>query len=160
MGVILNAISPLLSSCWGFFFAFGHGVYFFGGIQPSVVNGSSALSCNFGVLTGEDECTSFYSSFPHGQSLPSGSFHKPLILLHQRADRMKTTITENESKWSHGPQPCLTQRSYEPCHVGPPKMDRSWWRVLTKCSPLEKRMANHFSILTLRTSWTVWKDKI
>ena len=29
------------------------------------------------------------------QPLPSGSFHKPLILLHQRADRMKTTITEN-----------------------------------------------------------------
>ena len=28
-------------------------------------------------------------------SLPSGSFHKPLILIHQRADRMKTTITEN-----------------------------------------------------------------
>ena len=34
-------------------------------------------------------------SSPHSQSLPSGSFHKPLILLHQRADRMKTTITEN-----------------------------------------------------------------
>ena len=30
-----------------------------------------------------------------GQSLPSGSFHKPLILLHQRADRLKTIITEN-----------------------------------------------------------------
>ena len=29
------------------------------------------------------------------QSLPSGSFHKPLILLHQRADRLKTTVTEN-----------------------------------------------------------------
>ena len=29
-------------------------------------------------------------SFPHSQSLPSGSFHKPLILLHQRADRMKS----------------------------------------------------------------------
>ena len=29
------------------------------------------------------------------QSLPSGSFHKPLILISQRADRMKTTITEN-----------------------------------------------------------------
>ena len=29
------------------------------------------------------------------QSLPSGSFHKPLILLHQRADRMKTTVTKN-----------------------------------------------------------------
>ena len=34
-------------------------------------------------------------SFPVGQSLPSGSFHRPLSLLHQRADRMKTTITEN-----------------------------------------------------------------
>ena len=33
-------------------------------------------------------------SFPHSQSLPSGSFHKPLILLDQRADRLKTTITE------------------------------------------------------------------
>ena len=27
-------------------------------------------------------------------------------------------------------QPCLTQWNYESCHVGPPKMDRSWWRVL------------------------------
>ena len=34
-------------------------------------------------------------SFPLSQSLPPGSFHKPLILLHQRADRLKTTITEN-----------------------------------------------------------------
>ena len=34
-------------------------------------------------------------SFPLSQSLPSGSFHKPLILLHQRADRLKTTIKEN-----------------------------------------------------------------
>ena len=33
--------------------------------------------------------------FAHSQSLPSGSFNNPLILLHQRADRMKTTITEN-----------------------------------------------------------------
>ena len=34
-------------------------------------------------------------SFSLSQSLPSGSFHKPLILLHQRADKLKTTITEN-----------------------------------------------------------------
>ena len=45
---------------------------------------------------------------------------------------------------------CLTQRNYESCHVEPPKMDGSWWRVLTKHGPLEKRMANHFSILALR----------
>ena len=31
----------------------------------------------------------------HIQSLPSGSFHKPLIIIHQKAGRMKTTITEN-----------------------------------------------------------------
>ena len=34
-------------------------------------------------------------SFPLSQSLLSGSFHKPLILLYQRADRLKTTIIEN-----------------------------------------------------------------
>ena len=33
-------------------------------------------------------------SVPLSQPLPSGSFHKPVILLHQRADRLKTTITE------------------------------------------------------------------
>ena len=35
--------------------------------------------------------------------------------------------------------------------MGPPKTDRSWWRVLTKRGPLEKEMANHFSILALRS---------
>jgi len=41
------------------------------------------------------------------------------------------------------------------------QMAGSWWRVLTKCGLLEKGMANHCSILALRTSWTVltaWKD--
>ena len=32
---------------------------------------------------------------PPSQSLPSGTFPEPLILIHQRADNMKTTITEN-----------------------------------------------------------------
>ena len=40
-------------------------------------------------------------------------------------------------------QPCLIQWNYEPWHVGPPKMDGSWWRVLTKCGPLEKEMGRH-----------------
>ena len=60
--LILNVISPLLPSCWGFSFALGHGLYFFGGIQHSPVDGCSATSCNFGVLTGEGKCTSFYSA--------------------------------------------------------------------------------------------------
>ena len=59
--------------------------------------------------------------FCEGQSLPSGSFHKPLILIHQRADRMKTTIMENLPNWSHRPQPCLTQWNFEPCRVEHPR---------------------------------------
>ena len=38
-------------------------------------------------------------------------------------------------------------------------MVRSWWKVLTKHGPLEKRMANHFRILALKTPWTAWKGK-
>ena len=61
-GLILNAISLLLPSCWGFSFALGHGASFFGGIEHSPVDSCSAASCTFGVLTGEDECTSLYST--------------------------------------------------------------------------------------------------
>ena len=98
-------------------------------------------------------------SFPLNQSLPSGSFYKPLTILHQRADRLKTTVTENKTIRSHGPQPCLTQWNCKPCRVGPPKTDGSWWRVLTKRGPLEKGMVNHFTILAFRTLWTAWKGK-
>ena len=83
--------------------------------------------------------------FPLSQSLPSGSFQNPLS--HQRADRMKTAITENWSNWSHGAQPCLSQWNYEPCRVRIPKTDGSSWRVLTKRGPQEKGMADHFSTL-------------
>ena len=34
-------------------------------------------------------------SIPLSQYLSSGDFNKPLILLHQRADRLKIKITEN-----------------------------------------------------------------
>ena len=36
-----------------------------------------------------------------------------LILIHQRAGRLKISITENKPNWSHGPQTCLTQWNYE-----------------------------------------------
>ena len=45
--LILNVISPLLLSCWGFSFALGHGLSFFGGIKHSPVDRCSAASCNF-----------------------------------------------------------------------------------------------------------------
>ena len=53
-GWMLNAILPLLLSCWGFSFAPGCGVSFFGGIQHSPVDGCSATSCNSGVFAGEE----------------------------------------------------------------------------------------------------------
>ena len=49
-GLIPNVISPLLPSCWGFSFALGRAVSFFGGIQHFPVDSCSAASCNFGVL--------------------------------------------------------------------------------------------------------------
>ena len=57
-----NTILPILPSCWGFVFALGCGVSFFGGIKHCPVHGCSAASNNFGVLAGEDERTSFYST--------------------------------------------------------------------------------------------------
>ena len=54
-GLFLNVISLFLPSCWGFSFALGHGVSFSGGIQHSLVDVCSVVSCSFGVLTGGDE---------------------------------------------------------------------------------------------------------
>ena len=62
-------------------------------------------------------------------------------------------------------QPCCdeeaytTQWIYEPCHAGPPKTDRSQWRVLAKHGPLEEEMTTNSSISTWRTPWPVWKEK-
>ena len=74
-GLILNMISPLLPSYWGFTFALGDGVSFFGGIQHSPVNSCSAVNCNFGVLAGEEQCMSFYSTVSYAQT------HDPRVLL-------------------------------------------------------------------------------
>ena len=97
-------------------------------------------------------------SFPHSQSLQSGCLHKPLTLIHQREKRMKTTITKI-TKMISWTTACVTLLNHEPCCIGPPKTGRSWWSVLAIHGPLEKGMANHFSILVLRSPWTVWKGK-
>ena len=63
-GLSLNAILPLLLSCWVFFFALGCGVCFSFLVGSNILlsDGCSAVSCNFGVLSGEDEHTSFLST--------------------------------------------------------------------------------------------------
>ena len=89
-------------------------------------------------------------SYPHSQAVPStrkfaqASYPHPSEGRqnenhhHRKLAKLITWITAlcNLMKLSHA------------C-VGPPKMDRSWWRILTKHGPLEKGMANHFSILAL-----------
>ena len=45
------------------------------------------------------------------------------------------------------------------CHVGSPKTDGSWWRVLTECGPLEKGMTNDFSIQNPMNSMKRQKDR-
>ena len=60
-------------------------------------------------------------------------------------------ITGGSPLWPHGPQPCPTQWSHEPCRAGPPATDRSQRRALTKRGPLDKGRASHFSIPALRT---------
>ena len=94
-----------------------------------------------------------HSQSPHKETLQASSPHP---------SEGKQNVNHNHIKltkmftWTTA---CLTQWNYEPCHVGPPKMDRSWLKALTKHGPLEKRMANHLSILSLRTPWTIWKGK-
>ena len=59
-----NMIAPLLPSCCGFSFVLQNGVSFlFDGFQHPPVNGCLAASCEFGILAGEDECTS--STLPY-----------------------------------------------------------------------------------------------
>ena len=74
-GLILNMISPLLPSCWGFSFLLGCGVSFSGRVQHSPVSGYAALNCNFGVLAEKDEHPSFYSAI-----LLSGNWKRSVFI--------------------------------------------------------------------------------
>ena len=76
-----------------------------------------------------------------------------LLLCHLIEQSEKTNQTD------HTDHSLVYLNETEPCHLEPPKTDGSWWRVLTKQGSLEKGITSHFSILPLRTSWTVWKGK-
>ena len=58
MGFDLVVIVPLLPSHCSIFFVFGSRVSFFDGFQRPPVDGCSTDSCDFGALTGGDECIS------------------------------------------------------------------------------------------------------
>ena len=95
-------------------------------------------------------CWSNHEEIPHAQGKRKPSKMVGVARGHQRADtlkpysqktsqsnRTKTTALSNSMKLSHA--------------HGATQDGSSWWRGLTECGPLEKGMANHFSILALRT---------
>ena len=85
-----------------------------------------------------------------GISLHSCS-SKAQPLLFNLDERYVLTIAPPDLECGVAPLGPSVPSQPKPCHVGPPKMGGSWWRGLTECGPLEKGMANHFSILALRT---------
>ena len=69
---------------------------------------------------------------------------------HQRANTLKP-YSQKTSPSNHTRTTALSNSVKLSMPVGQPKTGGSRWRDLTKCGPLEKGMANHFSILALKT---------
>ena len=68
---------------------------------------------------------------------------------HQRANTLKS-YSQKTSQSNHTRTTALSN-SMKLRHARGATQDGSWWRDLTDCGPLEEGMANHFSILALRT---------
>ena len=95
-------------------------------------------------------CWSSHEEIPHIQVKRNPSKMVGAERGHQRADRLKPQ-SQTASQSDHRTIASLLSET-KPCGVGPPKTDGSWWRGLTEYGLLEKGLANHFSILALRTS--------
>ena len=98
-------------------------------------------------------------SLTHSQSLPLGSLGSFTSLLsssrqnenhnHRKLIRLITWITvlSNSVSWLWA----ILSRATQDRHVMMERSDKMWSNG--------NGVANHFSILALRTPWTVWKDK-
>ena len=87
---------------------------------------------------------------PHAQGKRYPSKMVGVARGHKRADTLKP-YSQKTSQSNHTRTTALSN-SMKPSHAcGAPKTGRSWWKGLTECGPLEKGMANHFSINALRT---------
>ena len=76
---------------------------------------------------------------------------------HQRADTLKP-YSQKTSQSIHTRTTALSN-SMKLSHALGATQDRSWWRGLTECGPLEKGMVNHFSILALRIQNSMKRQK-
>ena len=133
MGLILNMISPLLLSFWGFSFVLGCGV------SPH-----SCLSATQPLLQHLPSCWGF-SALGHGVS-PQSRFctiSLPHSLYFNRFFSPKLPFFVYQF---YAPMGWQSERPSKE-NSKKPKMDGSWWRVLKKRGELEKGKANHFNIL-------------
>ena len=93
-------------------------------------------------------CWSSREEIPQAQGKRNSSKMVGVARGQQRADTLKT-YSQKTSQSNHTRTTAFSN-SMKPSHAcGQPKMSGSWWRGLTDCGPLEKGMANHFSILAL-----------
>ena len=95
-------------------------------------------------------CQSSREEITHVQGKRNPSKTVSVARGQQRADTLKP-YSQKTSQSNHTRTTALSNSMKLSHPHGPPKMGRSWWRDLTECGPLEKGMANHFSILALRT---------
>ena len=95
-------------------------------------------------------CWSSREEISHAQGKRNPSKMVGVARGHQRADTLKP-YSQKTSQSNHTRTTALSNYM-KPSHaLGQPNTGGSWWRVLTECGPLEKGMANHFSILALKT---------
>ena len=94
-------------------------------------------------------CWSSPEEIPHAQGKRNPSKMVGVARGQQRANTLKP-YSQKTSQSNHTRTTALSN-SMNSHACGQPKPGGSWWRDLTECGPLEKGMANHFSIVALRT---------
>ena len=95
-------------------------------------------------------CWSSREEIPHAQGKRNPSKTVGVARGHQSANTLKP-YSQKTSQSNHTRTTALSNSMKLAMPLGQPKTGGSWWRDLTECGPLEKGMANHFSILALRT---------
>ena len=95
-------------------------------------------------------CWSSREEILHAQGKRNPSKMVGVARGHQRAETLK--LYSKKSNQSNHTRTTALSNSMKLSHArGQPKMGGSWWKGLTECGPLEKGIANHFSILASRT---------
>ena len=94
-------------------------------------------------------CWSSREEIPHAEGKRNPSKMVGVARGHQRADTLKP-YSQKTSQSNHTRTTALSN-SMKLSHACRATQNESWWRGLTECGLLEKGMANHFSILALRT---------